>query len=131
MRRFVVEVYEDNDINEQAIHIELLSRFGNMIASVKEEAAKQNAHADAFERRIMLTPELVSLISKIDLSTPDKISAFKTWQFDDGTLEGLQKLHEAQQSAQADVCPECKSGDRLHEDDCSIAAEMLIKSFHA
>ena len=55
MRRFVVEVYEDNDINEQAIHIELLSRFGNMIASVKEEAAKQNAHADAFERRITVS----------------------------------------------------------------------------
>ena len=37
----------------------------------------------------------------------------------------------AQQSAQADVCPECKCGDGLHEDDCSIAADMVIKSFHA
>ena len=43
-------------------------------------------------------------------------------------------IHEhvaAQQSAQADVCPECKCGDGLHEDDCSIAADMVIKSFHA
>jgi hypothetical protein len=46
----------------------------------------------------MLTPELASLICKIDLSTPEKVSAFKAWQFDDGTLEGLQKLYEAQQS---------------------------------
>lgn len=38
----------------------------------------------------MLTPELASLICKIDLSTPEKVAAFKTWQFDDGTLEGLQ-----------------------------------------
>lgn len=45
----------------------------------------------------MLTPELASLICKIDLSTPEKVAAFKAWQFDDGTLEGLQKLYEAQQ----------------------------------
>ena len=48
----------------------------------------------------MLTPELARLICKIDLSTPEKVSAFKAWQFDDGTLEGLQKLYEAQQSVQ-------------------------------
>lgn len=46
----------------------------------------------------MLTSELASLICKIDLSTPEKVAAFKAWQFDDGTLEGLQKLYEAQQS---------------------------------
>lgn len=43
MRKFVVEVYEDNDITQEAIHIELLCRFGNMIASVKEEDAQQPA----------------------------------------------------------------------------------------
>ena len=40
-------------------------------------------------------------------------------------------IEAAQQSAQADVCPECKCGDGLHEDDCSIATDMVIKSFHA
>jgi len=68
----------------------------------------------------MFTPELASLICEIDLSTPEKMSAFKAWQFDDGTLEGLQKLYEAQQSAQpvsvqisgltadGDVLPPCR-----------------------
>ena len=46
MRKFVVEVYSDNDITEQAIYVELLGRFGNMIASVKEEAAQQSVQSD-------------------------------------------------------------------------------------
>lgn len=37
MKKFVVEVYGDNDITENEVYVELLSRFGNMIASVKEE----------------------------------------------------------------------------------------------
>ena len=44
MRKFIVEVYEDNDITEEAIHIELLCRFDNMIASVKEEASEHRVH---------------------------------------------------------------------------------------
>ena len=44
MRRFVVEVYSDNDITEQEIFVDLLSRFGNMIASVKEESSRQGVY---------------------------------------------------------------------------------------
>jgi hypothetical protein len=36
MIKFVVEVYDDNDISDREIYIELLGRFGNMIAGVKE-----------------------------------------------------------------------------------------------
>lgn len=46
----------------------------------------------------MLTPEMVELIPKIDISTPEKLVAFKEWQYKDGTIEGLCKLYEAQQS---------------------------------
>ena len=72
----------------------------------------------------MLTPELASLICKIDLSTPEKVAAFKAWQFDDGTLEGLQKLYEAQQSVQrtGDEAALCNCSWHLwggkHEESC-------------
>lgn len=73
----------------------------------------------------MLTPELASLICKIDLSTPEKVAAFKAWQFDDGTLEGLQKLYEAQQSVHADppsACEDCGSVDEhIHYVNCPLA----------
>lgn len=73
----------------------------------------------------MLTPELVSLICKIDLSTPEKVAAFKAWQFDDGTFEGLQKLYEAQQMFAPDppsACPDCGSVDEhIHYANCPLA----------
>lgn len=45
-----------------------------------------------------LTKEHFELIPKIDISTPEKLAKFKAWQNDDGTIEGLRKLYEAQQS---------------------------------
>jgi hypothetical protein len=45
-----------------------------------------------------LTKEHFELIPKIDISTPEKLAQFKAWQNDDGTIEGLRKLYEAQQS---------------------------------
>ena len=74
----------------------------------------------------MLTPELASLICKIDLSTPEKVAAFKAWQFDDGTLEGLQKLYEAQQSVHptGGECPVCQDG-RLDGEPCPICQSGL------
>jgi hypothetical protein len=36
--------------------------------------------------------ELMKMVSSIDLSTPDKIKAYKDWQEKDGTKEGLLKL---------------------------------------
>jgi hypothetical protein len=59
----------------------------------------------------MLTPELASLICKIDLSTPEKVAAFKAWQFEDGTLEGLQKLYEAQQCLHTDTATPTEAGE--------------------
>jgi len=47
-----------------------------------------------------LTKEHFELIPKIDISTPEKLAQFKAWQNDDGTIEGLRKLYEAQQSAE-------------------------------
>lgn len=45
-----------------------------------------------------LTKEHFELIPKNDLSTPENIAAFKAWQYNDGTIEGLRKPYEAQQS---------------------------------
>lgn len=45
-----------------------------------------------------ITKEHFQLIPKIDISTPEKLAQFKAWQNDDGTIEGLRKLYEAQQS---------------------------------
>ena len=56
----------------------------------------------------MIDPELFELIPKIDLSTPEKVVAFKMWQLNDGTVEGLRKLYEAQQSVQR-TCLQCGS----------------------
>lgn len=61
----------------------------------------------------MLKPELASLICKIDLSTQEKVAAFKTWQFNDGTLEGLQKLYEAQQCLYTDTATPSEAGEQL------------------
>lgn len=49
-----------------------------------------------------LTKEHFELIPKIDISTPEKIAQFKAWQNYDGSIEGLRKLYESQQSVQAD-----------------------------
>jgi len=38
--------------------------------------------------------ELLSLIFTIDLTNPDKLKAYKDWQENDGTKEGLMKLKE-------------------------------------
>ena len=46
----------------------------------------------------LLTREMFELIPKIDVSTPEKLAQFKTWQYEDGTIEGLRKLYEAQQA---------------------------------
>ena len=43
MRKFAVLVYDDNDISDQEIYVELQSRFGNMIACVVEEVSKNEA----------------------------------------------------------------------------------------
>jgi hypothetical protein len=36
--------------------------------------------------------EMHRLVASVDLSTPEKIAAFKKWQFEDGTKDGLIKL---------------------------------------
>jgi hypothetical protein len=36
--------------------------------------------------------EFNRLVSNVDLSTPDKLNAFKTWQNEDGSKDGLLKL---------------------------------------
>ena len=63
-----------------------------------------------------LTKEHFELIPKIDISTPEKLAQFKAWQNNDGTIEGLRKLYEAQQSVNPTLltarqksvtCPQC------------------------
>ena len=44
MRTFVVEVYEDNDITDYHIFIELSGKFGNMIAGVKETTSTKTSN---------------------------------------------------------------------------------------
>ena len=36
--------------------------------------------------------EFHQMVSKVDISTPDKLDTFKDWQFNDGTKKGLEKL---------------------------------------
>lgn len=40
--------------------------------------------------------EFNSMVSNVDISNPDKLSAFKSWQNDDGSKEGLLKLRTIQ-----------------------------------
>ena len=47
-----------------------------------------------------ITKEYLELIPKIDISTPDKMEQFKQWQNNDGSIEGLRKLYEDQESDQ-------------------------------
>jgi len=39
-----------------------------------------------------IDPRLFNLIPQVDITTPEKLKAFKEWQNNDGTVEGLQKL---------------------------------------
>ena len=67
----------------------------------------------------MITPEMFELIPKIDISTSEKLAAFKSWQNDDGTIEGLRKLYEAQQSVQsggAETCTKCGRTRKQHDE---------------
>lgn len=48
--------------------------------------------------RRMIDSKTINLIPNIDISTPENLNAFKKWQNEDGTLEGLQKLYEEQEN---------------------------------
>ncbi len=39
-----------------------------------------------------IEPELLQLVSKLDISTTEKMDRFKKWQFEDGTKDGLINL---------------------------------------
>ena len=75
--------------------------------------------------------DAISLLKEAEREIFRLQDAWVSTKESDALRKKIRKFVAAQQSAQADVCPECKCGDGLHEDDCSIAADMVIKSFHA
>jgi len=53
------------------------------------------------DNQTTLSKEMIALICKIDLSTQERVTAFKAWQFNDGTLEGLEELYKSQHITEA------------------------------
>src|SRR3972149_6575038 len=63
-----------------------------------ENAAKEDL---PLRESTMLDPEMVKLIPRADLSSSEKFDAFKKWQYEDGTLDGLKNLISKQNEAGA------------------------------
>lgn len=64
-------------------------RHVNMANGTKvEDTMDDVARVNGFENEVDLHRHVV----RVDLSTPQKIAAFKTWQHDDGSKDGILKL---------------------------------------
>jgi len=77
----------------------------------------------------MISPELQELISKIDISTIEKITAFKKWQNWDGTLAGLQKLYADQQRTKIEDEVYCLVYDERMRQDAKWGIDRMMSNW--